>query len=274
MIVTGWIVNIYARSNADVGIKENGSCKNIKFNHIAYTTHPNKEGYYDCHNIYTIDPLSKLNILHNSDFMMNDFLTDSAVLPELSNPSIVRESNLSICQGYNWKMSVYSRQEKIEFINTDIVSIEQNNYFFAAGTLHGHSKVEHFIYERNHGMKLGWDELFKDKRIEKYILDRVKKELASSGYMGLKNNNIKKFIQSSFNIDSHNVLMNFKKSGYFAIVKEGLKVQYNEYEITSYVDGAPSLIVPKKVLKDYMSEKIYNMCFVDKYTVEIVDRCE
>ncbi len=270
IIFIGWAINIYACDNANITIEENGHRKNIKFNHIVYTTHADQDGYYDCHHIYTIDPMSKLKILHRSDFMMNNFMMDSMQLPQLSNDNIVMESNLSLCRGYEPNMSVYSKRENIEFINNDIVCIETNNYFYGAGAAHGHSRVEHFIYERKNGMKLGWDDLFKDKRIEKYILDRVVNELASREYLKNISKNNYSFIREFYGIDPKTVLMNFKESGYFTIVNEGLKVQYNAYDIAPYVAGQPSLIVPKKILKDYMSKKVYDMCFSNKSRIKII----
>ena len=270
IIFIGWLVNIHACDKTDISIEENGHRKNIKFNHIVYTTHPDKEGYHDCNHIYAIDPMSKLNILHRSDFMMNDFITDSIQLPQLPNDNIVMESNLSLCRSYKEKMSVSNQTETIEFINDAIVSIESNNYFFGYGAAHGHNKVQHYVYERKYGMKLGWDDLFKDKQIEKYILDRVVKELASKGYLELISKKSYSYIRKFHKLDPETALMNFKKSGYFSIVNEGLKIQYNAYEIAPYAAGAPSLIVPKKILKDFMSKKVYNMCFSNKSRVKII----
>ena len=231
-------------------------------------------GYYDCNHIYAIDPVSKLNILHRPDFMMNDFITDSIQILPLPNEGVVMESNLSLCGEGGMKMGVSSQRENIEFINNDIVSIESNSYFYGAGAAHGHNKVYHFIYGRENGMKLGWDDLFKDKSIEKYILDRVMKELVSEIYLEFVRNDDNRLVQKVHAIGFKTVLMNFKKSGYFTILNEGLKVQYNENEIASYAAGEPSLIVPKKILKKYMYPKIYDMCFSDKSRIKIIEACE
>lgn len=224
--------------------------------------------------MYAIDPVSKLNILHRPDSMMNDFITDSIQMSPLPNEGVIMESNLSLCGEGGMKMTVSSQRENIEFINNDIVSIESNSYFYGAGAMHGHNKVYHFIYERENGMRLAWDDLFKDKSIDKYILDRVVKELASETYLEFVRNDENSFVQKFHGIDFKSVLMNFKKSGYFTILNEGLKVQYNAYEIASYTAGEPSLIVPKKILKKYMYPKIYDMCFSDKSRIKIIEACE
>jgi len=59
-------------------------------------------------------------------------------------------------------------------------------------------------------------------------------------------------------------LFNFRKEGYFAIIDKGLLIQYGKYEITPGSSGLPSIVVPKEVLKQYMTKEMYETCFGTK----------
>jgi hypothetical protein len=100
-------------------------------------------------------------------------------------------------------------------------------------------------------MEVNWKDLFgKNDAFELYVLKRVVDEIAS-----------KEFIEY---FKTSEQLLNFKKPGYFAIIDEGLLIQYGKYEITPGASGLPSLIVPKVVLKQYMSREMYGKCFLTK----------
>ena len=98
-------------------------------------------------------------------------------------------------------------------------------------------------------MEINWKDLFgKNEAFELYVLKRVVKELASEDFIT--------------HFKTRKLLLNFMKPGYFAITNEGLLIQYGKYEITPGVSGLPSLVVPKKVLKQYMSSEMYGKCFL------------
>ena len=226
---------------------------NIKYNLMFSMGKPDKEGYFNCFKIHTLEPVSKLNLLHQPEMMMSDFIVDSVEAAEFFREITPNDANGSGCPSYNRKMSTLSIDEKITYTNANIICIKRDTVSYGAGAAHSIEKVEHFVYDRNNGMRLGWNDLFKDEGIDTYVLERVTKELASQRYLD--------FVAKHQSVQVDKVLMYFKDKGHFTIVSEGLKIQYNEYEIASYSEGQPSLIIPKEVLKKYMVPKMYEMCF-------------
>lgn len=227
--------------------------ENIKYNHMFSMGKPDKEGYYNCFKIHTLEPVSKLNLLHQSEMMMSDFIVDSVEAAEFFREITSDDANGSGCPRYNRKMSTLNIDEKITYTNANIICIKRDTVSYGAGAAHTLERVEHFVYDRNSGMRLGWNDLFKDGSIDAYVLERVTRELASQRYLD--------FVAKHQSVQVDRVLMYFKDKGHFTVVPEGLKIQYNEYEIASYSEGQPSLIIPKEVLKKYMVPKMYEMCF-------------
>jgi hypothetical protein len=45
---------------------------------------------------------------------------------------------------------------------------------------------------------------------------------------------------------------------------KGLLIQYGKYEITPGSSGLPSLVIPKKVLRQYMSQEKYQKYFMTR----------
>jgi hypothetical protein len=98
-------------------------------------------------------------------------------------------------------------------------------------------------------MRLGWEDLFgNNKAFELYVLKRVLKEIADEDFIAY------------FKLSKQ--LLNFKTPGYFTLTEEGLLIQYGKYEITPGSSGLPSIVVPKKVLRQYMSQENYQKYFM------------
>ena len=250
-------------------LHENNQSKEINFLHVAYTTPKDKFGFNGCHHIYAIDMASRLALLNGTTNMMNDFMVDTLFLSSQPRTKQHFESNLSICEELEgMDTSVLDVDEEIEFINKDIISIKALTYIYGAGAAHGNAEIHHKTYSRKTGMLLDWNTLFKDKSIDKYIADRVMNELVSKEYLAyLEKNSEANMMVNAIGVDTKSAVMHFRKVNYFAIVKEGLEIQYHPYEIAPFVAGSPSLSIKKEILKPYMNKKMYEMCFGEKMSV-------
>jgi len=100
----------------------------------------------------------------------------------------------------------------------------------------------------------------KNQKFDDYLLKCAKKEIANEDFLEMP--------------ETQNALKNFFHTGYFAIVDEGLLIQYRKYDIAPGSDGNPSLIVPKNILKEFMGKDIYEFCFSNKTYVEEVAFCK
>ena len=180
--------------------------------------------------------------------MLGDLLTES-LHPEYIEPEYLLESNVTKCEIESTESNVYNYKEDIEYLGENIVTIGVYEFNYGAGAAHGNSHISYYVYEREKGMKLSWEDLFgKNENFNAYVLDRVTKELAG-----------KQFI-SVFKAEKN--LMNFKKTGYFAIDDGGLTIQFGKYEIAPGMDETPYLTIEKEVLKKYMGNDMYAKCFL------------
>ena len=194
-----------------------------------------------------IAPGERLKLIREKEFMLGDLLTES-LHPEYIEPEYLLESNLTKCEIESTESNIYNYKEEIEYLGEHVVSIGIYEFSYGAGAAHGNSHISYYIYEREKGMKLRWEDLFaKNEAFNAYVLDRVRKELANERFISV--------------FEAEKNLMNFKNSGYFAIDDEGLTIQFGKYEIAPGMDGTPYLTVPKEVLKKYMSKEMYVKCF-------------
>jgi hypothetical protein len=208
-----------------------------------------KEEYgRSCESYSYITPLQRLQFIKHSDFMLGDILSESLSISSVEPEHLV-DSNLTECRAESIEVSEYIYKEELEYLGEHFVTLEVVQYAYGAGAAHGNSHISHYVYEREYGMEVNWKDLFgKNDAFELYVLKRVVDEIAS-----------KEFIEYFKTSDQ---LLNFKKAGYFAITDEGLLIQYGKYEITPGASGLPSLVIPKEVLKQYMSQEIYGKCFL------------
>ena len=208
-----------------------------------------KEAYgKSCEDYSYITPRERLKFIKHPDFMLGDILSESLSISTVESEYLV-DTNLTECKIDGINVSEYTYREDLEYLGENIVTLEVFQYAYGAGEAHGNGHVSHYVYDREYGMEVRWKDLFgNNEAFERYVLNRVVNELASE-----------EFIR---NFNTSTLLLNFMQQGYFAITDEGLLIQYGKYEITPGASGLPSLGVPKKVLKQYMSREIYGKCFL------------
>jgi hypothetical protein len=208
-----------------------------------------KEEYgKSCEKYSYIAPEQRLKLLKKKNFMLGDILSESLSISNVDSEFLV-ENNLTECKIEGIDISEYTYSEDLEYLGEDIVTLEVFQYAYGAGAAHGNGHVSHYVYDREYGMEINWKALFgENDAFELYVLNRVVKELASEEFIT--------YFKTS------ELLLNFKKLGYFAITDKGLLIQYGKYEITPGASGLPSLVVPKKVLRQYMSREMYGKCFL------------
>jgi len=201
-----------------------------------------------CEEYSYITPEQRFKFIKKKNFMLGDILSESLSLSHVE-PEFLVDTNLTECKLEGIDVNEYTYREDLEYLGENIVTLEVSQYMYGAGAAHGNGHISHYMYDREYGMEINWEDLFgKNEAFELYVLNRVVNELASEDFIG--------------NFKTSGRLLNFMKLGYFAITDEGLLIQYGKYEITPGASGLPSLVVPKKVLKQYMSLEMYGKCFL------------
>jgi len=208
-----------------------------------------KEEYgQSCEEYSYIPPEERLNLIKKKNFMLGDILSESLSISNV-DPEYIVDTNLTECKIEGIDVNEYTYREDLEYLGENIVTLEVFQYVYGAGAAHGNGHISHYVYDREYGMEVNWEDLFgKNDAFELYVLNRVVKELASEEFIT--------YFKTS------ELLLNFMKPGYFAITDDGLLIQYGKYEITPGASGLPSLVVPKAVLKQYMSQEMYAKCFL------------
>jgi len=210
-----------------------------------------KEEYGKSCEAYTYIPaLQRLNLLHHHDFMLGDILADTLSISRVE-PEYLQETNLTECSSGDIMLNEYTYAEALGYLNDSVITIDVFQYIYGAGAAHGNGHMFHYIYERDYGMRLDWEDLFDhNKAFELYVLKRVVKEIADEDFI------------AHFKLSKQ--LLNFKIPGYFTLTEKGLLIQYGKYEITGGSSGLPSLVISKKVLKRYMSQEKYKRYFMTR----------
>jgi len=208
-----------------------------------------KEEYgKSCESYSYITPLERLKFIKHPDFMLGDILSESLSISNVDTEYLM-DTDLTECKTDGTDVSEYTYREDLEYLGENIVTLEVFQYAYDAGAAHGNGHISHYMYDREYGMEIIWEDLFgKNDAFKLYVLNRVVKELASEDFIDYFN--------------TSELLLNFMKPGYFAITNEGLLIQYGKYEITPGASGLPSLVVPKEVLKQYMGREMYGKCFL------------
>ena len=247
---------ILSGKNHNIFIKGHNSCIKIDTTKIIKAADTGEEYDKSCNEYLFIDSKNRLKIL-KSKLIHNDFISDTFIAPKEDQTS----KNVIKCTAEGPDISTSTYQESIEYISDNLVSIKVISWNYGAGAAHGNENTSHYTYRRKSGKRLSWSDLFaKNERLDNYLLKRVKKEIANEGFLEKP--------------ETQNALKNFFHTGYFAIVNEGLLIQYRKYEIAPGSDGNPSLIVPKNILKEFMGKDIYEFCFSNSNHVEKVKFCK
>ena len=244
-----------------------------------------------CAEYYYITPNQKQKLLKNSNIIAGDILNDSLPIsknnhnpiiteqkPNLNsyvsedkidyvnllkdsfalsrvNPDDIIETNLTSCDTQdNYYIGTSLYKEKVIYLTENIITIKVYQDQHGIGAAHGNRNITYTVYDREYGMRLDWESLFgKYGEFDKYIIQRVMKEIANLSFL------------ESFN--SKKAVSNFRLPGRFAIIDEGLLIRYRKYEINAGAAGLPFIIITKEILKQYMTPKMYEMCFASKNTI-------
>jgi len=232
---------------------QNDKAGNISTQKFLRFIDTKKEYGKSCEEYNYITSSQRLKLLKQDNFMLGDILSDSLRISNV-NPDHLVETNLTECNKQTMSVSEYTYREKLEYFNENIVTIEVLQYAYGAGAAHGNGHISRYMYDREYGMKLDWENLFgTSESFDLYVLQRVVKEIADEDFIG--------YFKAS------DKLLNFRKQGYFAITDKGLLIQYGKYEITPGASGLPSIVVTKEVLKQYMSREMYAKCFLSSEQV-------
>lgn len=231
-------------------LSEDSSAQDINTQNFFRFTDTNDEYGKICEEHEYITAMQRLDLISNKEALFGDILRDSHSITSV-NPNIVIDTNLTKCNVGDKDTSSYTYKENLSYINDNIVSIKIHQHEYGAGAAHGNSDISHYIYDREYGMGVKWEDLFgSDKSLDLHILKRVIEEIADLEFI------------EYFNAKEQ--LLNFRVPGYFAISEEGLFIQYGKYEIASGAAGLPSIIIPKNTLKKFMTKEIYNKCFTTR----------
>ena len=208
-----------------------------------------------CEEFSYISSLQRLKLV-KQNFLLGDILGDSLSIPSINAGQLV-ETNFTECNVQDIDVSEFTYREKLSYLNENIVTIEVFQYEYGAGAAHGNSHISYYMYDREYGMKIEWENLFgQDEAFDKYVFKRVVKEIADEDFI------------TYFKVSDQ--LFNFRNAGYFTITNEGLLIQYGKYEITPGSSGLPSMVVPKEVLKQHMTREMYEKCFIPNNNIEYV----
>ena len=237
--------NTYANS-----IVEKDKDVNVNTQKILRFIDTKEEYGKSCEEYSYIPSVQRLKLLKQNNFLLGDILSDTLSISSL-NPDDLVETDLTECNDQDIDVSEYTYREKLSYINKNIVTIEVSQYQYGAGAAHGNSHISHYMYDREYGMKLDWENLFgQNEAFDKYVLQRVIQEIADEDFIT--------------NFKASEQLFNFRVPGYFAISDKGLLIQYGKYEITPGASGLPSIMVSKEVLEQYMTKEMYDKCFISK----------
>jgi hypothetical protein len=210
-----------------------------------------KEKYGKSCEVYSyINPSQRLQLIRHREFMLGDILSDTLSIPPVDR-SLLVETNLTNCDIEGMDTSEYIYNESLEYFSEHIATLKIYQYQYGAGTAHGDSHISRYVYDREYGMRLDWVDLFgATEAFDLYVLKRVVKEIADEDFISY--------------FKTNEQLLNFRRPGYFAITDEGLLIQYGKYEITPGASGLPSITVPRKVLRQYMSQEKYQKYFMTR----------
>lgn len=246
------MISVYAAMSVTTVFAQNLTEKEIKLQistqQVLRFIDTKEEYGKSCEAYSYITPQQRLKLLKHNDFMLGDILSESFSL-SIVNPEYLVDTNLTECNEQGMKTSEYIYRENLEYLGENVITIGVFQYVYGAGAAHGNGHMSHYIYDREYGMEIDWNNLFGDsEEFDLYVLKRVVKEIADEDFI------------SYFKV--REPLLNFRKPGYFAITDEGLLIQYGKYEITPGASGLPSLTIPKEVLKQYMTKEMYGKCFL------------
>jgi hypothetical protein len=133
---------------------------------------------------------------------------------------------------------------EVSFEDARMITIKIDSYLFTGGA-HGYGSTRFLNFNKKRGSEMQSWELFSDRKdFQRYAENRFRRQenipqdgpINSTGYM---------FERDTFYLPEN-----------IGFTEEGIKLYYNQYEVTSYADGPVELILPYQEVKKYLSGKI------------------
>lgn len=136
-----------------------------------------------------------------------------------------------------------------EFENSDVVSFNLQTYWFGGGA-HGGTTIQGATFRKSDGKQLGWDMLASKKAMKGEIVAGLKK------FLEVKTD--KELMESLLlPVETDVDQLSTKDIPYPQtapwISGEGLVLMYQQYEICSYAQGMPVIVIPWNKLGKYLS---------------------
>ena len=131
----------------------------------------------------------------------------------------------------------------VSYEDADFITIALDSYLFTGGA-HGYTSKRFLNFDKKKGIELENSELFKNAenfRVFAEEIFRQKENIPkdqSINYTGFM------FEQDSFYLPEN-----------IGFTKDGLKLLYNPYEVSSYADGTIELVLPHSEIKKYLAKK-------------------
>jgi len=235
-----------------VNLQEDGKCKRIERTVFAekLVNSDLECGSFEYFGKYSRKKL--LDKMHPMALANSDLLKDA-----LDYTREIKPQKVNVVKSCDDFRLVLTHEEEIPFINENVVSLYLSMYVYSGGA-HGMPSSFSVSYDRHTGAFVVWEDVFgKNEVFENYVYDRIKNELSGKSYVDF------------FHVES--ALLEFKKKGYFMIVKEGLKITFDPYEIDCYASGFREMTIGHEILKQHMDKKKYEYYFGNRFDTYIED---
>ncbi len=189
-------------------------------------------------------------------FILNNTLNgllDSSIRIPIANYEDVKEASNRFRQAYlsyskdnNWEIP-WELELHISILRpfNEIVTLYATEYLFQGG-FHGHGIIFYYNYSVSDGRMLSLKDIF---------IDMPKLNSISEKYFRYQNMNGD--MKANFNDYAFEFNNNrFHINDNFFLTPQGLKIQYNEYEIAPYVMGSPVIDIPWVEIESIIKMKL------------------
>ncbi|MDX1363702.1 DUF3298 and DUF4163 domain-containing protein [Arenibacter latericius] len=165
----------------------------------------------------------------------------------------IEEAILSFNNGYlelkelypdepvGWEATI---EGEITYEDENVLTIQLNSYSFTGGA-HGFSSTRFLNFDKKKAIELENEDLFKDLQEFTDFAEKQFRQLEDIP----ENKNIN-YTGFMFEGDQFYLPYNI---GY---TQEGLKLIYEQYEVSSYADGPITLVLPYQKIKTYLKQKL------------------
>ena len=193
---------------------------------------------------YKYYPQSEYKKLFHLDINTTN-LIEEVKLQKPQNPA-----NPEACQSNDKCRFHFEVEQKIEYINKNVVVIMSDNFGYFGGT-HGDYESIYYSIDRNTAEYIGWEDIFGiDKKLYNFIMKKM-------DYIVLYTDNYKE--SEYYDMAGSHMYLSDK----------GIVVKFGVYEISTYDQGEPSFLIPLKLLKQTLSKEKYDYYFNNDKSVEL-----